>query len=81
MKKQKKTTLITAYGGFHNSPEITIKIPAISEVDKVFAPEIALEKLSEFQRKKLNRHFCGIKGCECGGIYFPSVICEVVDNG
>lgn len=48
------TVKVTAEGGFHNSPRFTLLVKD--------------GKLSTWQYKRLNRHFCGIAGCVCGGV-------------
>jgi hypothetical protein len=67
---------LTFYGGFHNSSEITINIAyvptkAIWEVihNDSYIPEFIEEYCSEYQREKLRKHFCGIRGCTCGSYY------------
>ena len=54
---------VTFSGGFHNSGEITVraKLGNKSPDGSKFAT------LSAAQVKKLDRHFCGISGCTCGG--------------
>jgi len=47
-------------GGFHNSADKIINIK-INQIGEGF--------LSEYQRKSLDRHFCGIPNCLCGGLY------------
>jgi len=64
-----KTKTITLSGGFHDSGEIRIKVPAD------FHPAIhsIQEAVSESTRKRLDRHFCGIRGCTCGGVQRATV--------
>lgn len=67
---------LTLAGGFHNSPEITISLPE-SIYRRVITGELDLcehHVLSVSQRKKLDRHFCGIKGCTCGGVQRASIV-------
>jgi len=54
-------------GGFHNSAAITINVK--KDVDMQPYKNSTSEwcdYLSENQLKKLENHFCGIKGCTCG---------------
>ncbi len=48
-----ETKTITISGGFHNVPEITVRVKD--------------GKLSVGQYKKIASHLCGISGCVCGG--------------
>ena len=62
---------ITLSGGFHNSPPIKIAL-ATNIVEQLKRGEVSITDhhvLSRIQRQKLDRHFCGIKGCKCGGVY------------
>ena len=59
---------ITFFGGFHNSGEITINIKSEEARKRIINGEShPLDEISDNQRKKLDRIFCGIKGCTCGG--------------
>ena len=64
------TIKVTLSGGFHNSPAINIQLPAkVAEDLKNGLVNITdYHVLSRAQRAKLDRHFCGIRGCMCGGI-------------
>lgn len=53
MKKVK----ISLWGGFHNVGEIRVMISDFEDV------------LSLNQYKRVQRHFCGMSDCLCGGIY------------
>lgn len=54
-------------GGFHNRPEITINVKSDGAVKDWERGNTAFyELLTEYQRKRLEKHFCGIKGCMCG---------------
>lgn len=66
-------------GGFHNCPPISLKVSEQAYQEAVdsgyFSPESsgsvvgwADAYLTEYQLKKIDKHFCGIKGCLCGGI-------------
>lgn len=61
---------ITLSGGFHNSDEIKISLPH-KVAESLKNGEVSLTDyhvLSRAQRLRLDRHFCGIKGCLCGGV-------------
>lgn len=61
---------ITLEGGFHNSKAttVTINIPNIDlPLEGFQGRDIDELYISESQIKRLNRHFCGISGCKCGG--------------
>ena len=58
---------ITLSGGFHNSPAINFRISE-SAYNALKSGEAQLyEVLSPNQLKRADNHFCGIKGCTCGG--------------
>lgn len=63
-----KTTKITFFGGFHNSNAITIRVSneTANDIREGFYP--LSECLTSYQLRRLNRHFCGVKGCTCGGV-------------
>lgn len=64
-------TKITLSGGFHNNGEINIFVDIKNRAlidwngDK---DTIGLlrESMTPYQRKRLEKHFCGIRGCVCG---------------
>ncbi len=61
---------ITLSGGYHNAEPIKVAL-AETLVERLKAGEVGITDyhvLSNAQRKKLDRHFCGIHGCMCGGI-------------
>lgn len=64
---------VTFYGGFHNCGAIRVRVSEQqgSDIAEGFYP--LDEILSEGQMKRLNRHFCGVKGCTCGGVIRASV--------
>lgn len=68
----KETIKVKLRGGFHNSKSITLSIgfkveSLISYADgQTSLTELIDENLSSYQRKRLENHFCGIKGCTCG---------------
>lgn len=59
---------VTFYGGFHNAGSIRVRVndEQYNDVKEGFCP--LDEILSEGQMNRLNRHFCGVKGCTCGGV-------------
>ena len=65
-------TRVAFSGGFHNSKAINlyIEFPNAALCDfadgNISAKELIDEHLTPYQRKRLERHFCGIKGCTCG---------------
>lgn len=66
-EKPVKTVKITLFGGFHNSDAINAIIRQ-SDLEDLKTNNIAIEDALSRQLEHLNRHFCGIKGCSCGGV-------------
>ena len=64
----KKNVKITLSGGFHNSSSVNAIIPADSYEELKTGWESLQGVLSGAQLKRLNRHFCGVRGCLCGGV-------------
>lgn len=62
-----KIILVKFSGGFHNSPEIKMKI------DWRYLETSDSRFLSDFQVKKLKRHFCGSRYCKCPSYKSASV--------
>lgn len=66
---------LTLYGGFHNSSPIRIDVPEkVAHLLKI--GEVSLTDyhvLTRAQRVKLDRHFCGVRGCLCGGVARASI--------
>lgn len=58
--------ILSLSGGFHNSPEIKIRVSNTSYRAYSIGSITFTEMLTDYQQKKLSRHFCGIKGCTCG---------------
>ena len=59
-------------GGFHNSEAIAVVIKAPERAIEMAAKGEYLKGLindyaSAGQLKKLDKHFCGMEGCRCGG--------------
>ena len=66
--KPVKTVKITLYGGFHNSAPINVIIPE-DPYERLSEGDADVEDvLSPAQLDRMNRHFCGIGECCCGGI-------------
>ena len=61
---------VTLSGGFHNAPAINIQLPVkVAEDLKNGVVSITdYHVLTRAQRIKLDKHFCGIRGCMCGGV-------------
>lgn len=57
--------LIELSGGFHNSDAIRVRIA--DEVGPIGRWSDLERWLSLSQIARLERHFCGIAGCTCGG--------------
>ena len=58
-----KTIHSTVGGGFHNQPELALRVKVYEAKGRYFA------SLSEGQRLKVGRHMCGVESCICGGGY------------
>ena len=64
MKKIK----LSLWGGFHNVSPINLEISA-SDYETLRDHEATVDEvLSEAQLKRVQRHFCGVQGCSCGGV-------------
>lgn len=59
---------VTFYGGFHNSSAISARLTDTQYNTLKEGVTGLREILTESQQKRLDKHFCGIKGCMCGGI-------------
>lgn len=59
------TKTITLEGGFHNSPAIRLRLSEAA-FQRLRDGEGIYSVVSENQARRLDRHFCGIKGCTCG---------------
>lgn len=58
---------IRLYGGFHDSPAITINVKNEKAVVDWQNGQIDFyDILTDYQRARLENHFCGIRGCTCG---------------
>lgn len=60
-----KMRKVTLRGGFHGRPEITIRLPYCEFGGKSIVFHLD-EHISAYQRRRLERHFCGVPGCCCG---------------
>lgn len=64
---------VTFSGGFHNCQAITLHMNFKEEAfedyieHRIGLKEFIDDNLTSYQRKRLDRHFCGIKGCTCCG--------------
>lgn len=61
MPKTTKTAIVTYSGGYHDSPEIHLRVCVVERNG------YRIGILSDGQVRKLDRHFCGISDCTCGG--------------
>ena len=59
---------IEFYGGFHNSSPMRVLVEDNKWSDYKNGNSSLYEILSDSQYKRLQNHFCGIKGCTCGGV-------------
>lgn len=56
------------HGGYHNCPEIRIRVND-KQYSKLKEGFCSLEEvLSKYQMRRLEKHFCGVEGCLCGGV-------------
>lgn len=53
-------------GGFHWSESVRIHVSNESVEDLQSGRAEISDILTSYQRKRLERHFCGIKSCYCG---------------
>lgn len=58
--------MITLSGGFHNSPAIRLRLSESAYRRLKDDGEGIYSVVTAYQAKRLDRHFCGIKGCTCG---------------
>lgn len=58
---------ITLSGGFHNAQPINFKVSESAYNALKRGDAQIYDVLSASQLKRANNHFCGIKGCTCGG--------------
>lgn len=59
---------VSFWGGFHKSESINIRVndAQAKEIEEGYYP--LDEILSNYQLRRLDRHFCGVAGCTCGGV-------------
>lgn len=78
------TKKITFWGGFHDATAISIRVSEdiynrvkykVEHKEQYLSNEI-YEDLSPYQLKRLQKHFCPFKDCQCGGIYFRTTKVE-----
>lgn len=61
-----KLIRVEFWGGFHNQLNtITLRISKDSYYDHLNGDRSLFDAMSDAQYKKLDRHLCGIKGCQC----------------
>lgn len=61
---------ITLSGGFHNCAPINISVPERT-YESLRRGDVSITDyhvLTASQQRKLSAHFCGIRGCMCGGV-------------
>jgi hypothetical protein len=59
-----KLVYVDIFGGFHKAPPIRIRLPR-RETGGYRYIHWVIDAMSEGQRRKVWRHMCGIRGCEC----------------
>ena len=59
---------VTFYGGFHNCGAIRVRVNDEQYNDLKGGVYTLDEVLSPYQMERLNKHFCGVDGCTCGGV-------------
>ena len=64
MKKEK--IYITLEGGFHNAEPVRVLVSKNQYIDFNRGLITLSEMLSQYQKTKLDKHFCGVSGCTCG---------------
>ena len=63
-----KTVKLSLWGGYHNASSINVIIPA-SDYECIRDHVATIDEvLSEAQLSRVQRHFCGVEGCSCGGV-------------
>lgn len=66
---EKKNVKISLWGGFHNVDSINVIIPASDYEALNEGSQSIADSLSPSQLTRVQRHFCGMSDCRCGGIY------------
>lgn len=64
---------VTFYGGFHNVGPARVRVTEEQYNDLKEGFYSLSEILSSNQMMRLNRHFCGVQGCTCGGVLRASM--------
>lgn len=64
-----KTKKIGLYGGFHNVSEIKVVVPVESAESLKQGYSTLQDVLTPGQLKRVQKHFCGMDDCCCGGIH------------
>ena len=60
------TVKIEVSGGFHNARPMIVHVAERDWANAIQSGE-KMSALSTGQGKRLQRHFCGMSGCTCGG--------------
>lgn len=76
MTTYRKTKQIILKGGFHKAKPIKVTVSKDFDLSLEHHVSIVrlIDELSEKTLKKLENHFCGVKGCKCGGIIFATIL-------
>lgn len=83
---KKMSVKIVFSGGFHNSPEINLRliIPLAALRDyaekKIGARDLIDDYITDYQRRRLENHFCGITGCTCGSWHRADIDTDYLDE-
>lgn len=79
-------TKVTLKGGFHHRDEIKIYVdfPFSALCDyhdgKIKARDLINDYISEHQDTRLEKHFCGVRGCHCGAWYRATIYTDDIDH-
>lgn len=66
--KEKKVRL-TMWGGFHKVSSITVLVPEYSARCLREGYETLQGVMTPYQLRRVQKHFCGMAECRCGGIH------------
>lgn len=75
MGVNKNKILLALDGGFHNSPRTTVWVKQMDYEDYQLGRISFRNCLTLNQQRRLDRHFCGVKNCTCGGLDRANVVC------
>ena len=59
---------ITLYGGFHNVNDVDVEVTESQYEDIREGLSPLTDILTDSQIKRLDKHFCGVSDCKCGGV-------------